>query len=132
MKWFRKAWRREKEKAAIFIKLAEKMGGKPILHQTMKLDWYMPIDKILQGRSKPKDGKKWKKLHKKFRREIVGVPSKETNELLSWLAEFHRRVEREEITKKDLKKWLPQIKSYMEACEENAFDNYIVKNKYLE
>jgi hypothetical protein len=125
-------WKNEKQKAAVFLKLAEKMGGKQITHQHMKREWYRHIEKALRGETRSNDAKHWKKMKRTFKKQVVGVPSQETAELLEWLEGFEKRVENNQIGSEDMEKWLPQFESYMRSCEENAMDNYIIKNKMME
>lgn len=128
----KQAWAKEKQKAAAFIHLSKSLGGKQIVHQTMKRDWYRHIDKVLAGKATNRDARHWHRIEKKFKKSIAGVPSKETEELMQWLNEFKHRVRRGEINKKDMKKWLPQFRSYMEDSEKNYSENYIIQNKLME
>ncbi len=139
MKWLKKArgmgagtWLREKQKAAAFIKLSEGLGGKMIVSQVMKRNWYRHIDKALAGNTTARDFKHWKKMVKMFKRELVGTPTRETSSLLEWLEGFKERVKVEKITKSDLAKWLPHFKEYMLSCEGNYANNYIIKNELME
>jgi len=127
----RQAWVKEKRKAAVALKLLEKMGGKQMVRQAMKSDWYKHIDKALRGETRASDFKHWKKMRKKFKKNIVGEPNQETLTLLDWLKGFENRVKNNCINKED-KKWLRRFRSYMESCEKNAIDNYIIANKMVE
>ena len=127
-----KKWTEQKQKAAAFLKLSEQLGGKHIIHQTMKRNWYRHIDKAIAGKSTTYDERHWKKMFKEFSREIVGVPSTETTELLDWLRGMPIRVRDQEIGVDDLRNMLPRFRKYMESCEANALDNYIIKNKLME
>lgn len=126
------AWQKEKQRAAVFLKLSEKFGSKHIVRQDMRRKWYRHIDKAIDGKTTSADKKHWKKMRKTFEREIVGEPSPETLQLFAWLQEFEQRVAKNEISLEDTAKWLPQFRVYMESCEKNAMDNYILKNKMLE
>ncbi len=123
----------QKKKGAAFIKLmGENPLGKQIIKQHLNHDWYRHIDKAIAGKATSRDEKHWKKMYRTFRKEIVGVASEETNALLSWLEYFVDRVGIEQIEEEDLQVWLPQFRSYIEGCEKNAVDNYIIKNELLE
>ena len=127
------AFGKEKKKAAVFLKIAEKMGGKAIVHHRMKLEWYSHIDKALKGETTKQDVKYWKKMRRKFKKNIVGEPSQETQSLLKWLKEFEEIVKHDRLIRpEDYEKWLPKFKEYMESCERQAMDLYIVKNKMME
>lgn len=126
------AWKQEKQKAAVFLKIfGENPIGRQAIHQAMKMDWYRHIDKALEGKTIPNDSKQWKKMAKRFKKQIVGVPTQETEELLAWMQKFAERVKKQTILEEDVKKWLPQFRSYMQDCESNATDNYIIKNKLM-
>ena len=128
-----KAFGKEKKKAAVFLKIAEKMGGKQIVHQAMKQEWYKHIDKALEGKTTSKDYKHWKKMRRKFKKNIVGEPTQQTQNLLRWLKEFEETVKKDKvISQEDYEKWLPEFREYMQSCEQNAMDLYIVKNKFME
>jgi hypothetical protein len=129
----KKTWGKEKKKAAVFLKISEKMGGKMLVRQTMKLEWYRHIDKALRGEITYRDAKHWKKMRRKFKKNIVGEPSQETLNLLKWLKEFEEVIKRGgDVRQGDYEKWLPRFKEYMQSCEENAMDLYIAKNDLME
>jgi len=125
------AWMREKQKAAVLLKFSEKLGSRGIIRQSMKRNWYRHIDKAIAGKATERDYKHWKKMAKQFRKELVGVPNYETTEMLIWLEEFQHRIRGGVIDEED-KAMFPEFKKYMQSCEENAIDNYIIKNKLME
>lgn len=125
-------WRREKEKAAGMLKIMEKLGGKHIVHQTMKRNWYRHIDKAVEGKANSRDEKHWKKMAKTFEKEVVGDPSPTTLDFLRWLKGMPIKVKNELLTDEDYIKWLPEFREYMEDCEQSAINLYIAKNKLVE
>jgi len=133
----RQRWGVEKRKAATFLKLTDKMPFskqiiQEVMYQTMKRQWYRHIDKALAGKATPSDAKHWRRMTKKFKKNIVGSSTEETTELLDWLGVFSARINVSKVTKEDVEKWLPHFKEYMKSCEESAIDNYIMANKMLE
>lgn len=129
----KRKWQDEKKKAAVFSKMfMDNPIGRQVVHQNMKLSWYNHIDKALEGKLEQSDAKHWKRMVKQFRKEIVGIPSGETLQLLEWLEGFAERIKRQKSEKNDFKVMLPLFRSYMEDCEANASDNYILKNKLWE
>ena len=124
-------WKKEKLKAAGVLTAFD-----PVVRQAtgvvMKRMWYRHIDKAMGMKTTARDAKHWKKMAKTFKREIAGVPSQETKNLLVWLEEMSSKVSREALTKEDYSKWLPQFKDYMLSCERGATQNYILKNDLVE
>jgi len=128
----KETWAREKAKAAGFLKIAEQLGGKHVLHQHMKRAYYRHIDKAIEGKCTSRDYKHWRKIAKSFKNEMVGEPTSETLSFLKWLEGFQNRVKLEAITKDDREKWLPSFRKYMESCEANGFNLYIQKQGLIE
>ena len=131
MKMKKRLWQKEKMKTSGVLKLFAPIF-KQSIHAEMKLTWYRHIDKALRGETVRADARHWRKMLSKFRKDLVGVSTPETKQLLDWLVGFARRVQQERITVEDKEKWLPQFKDYMLCCEKNGIDNYIVQNKLLE
>ena len=72
-------------------------------------------------------------MRRKFKKNIVGEQTQQTQNLLKWLKEFEETVKKDRvISQEDYEKWLPEFREYMESCEANAMDLYIVKNKFME
>ena len=127
------AWVKEKRKAAVFTKLfAENPLGRQLIHRDMKHGWYRHIDKAIEGKTVFSDEKHWKAMLKRFKKQMIGVPSEETTALIHWLEGFIGRVKREAITEEDRAHWLPEFRLYLEDCEQNSADLYIMKNKLVE
>lgn len=129
----KRAWIKEKRKAAVFTKLfTENPLGRQLVHRDMKHNWYRHIDKAIEGKAEFSDAKQWKRMLKTFKKQMVGIPTEETRQLMHWLEGFIERVKREAVNEEDVARWLPQFRAYMEDCEHSAADLYIMKQKLVE